>query len=271
MIDVDITLSVNDGRRRFDLAARLATDAPFVALYGPSGAGKSLTLQSMAGLVRPSAGHVRIAGRVLFDSASAVDVPAPQRRTGYLFQDFALFPLLSVFDNVAFGLRTWYRRRLAAADRERVMELLAGFGLAGLAASRPSSLSGGQQQRVALARALACQPQVLLLDEPFASLDTMLRQELRAELATLCRQRSIPVLMITHDIEDVLQLADVVCVYEHGRVARQIDLRTLTARDATMRLDGEAQAQFVPGRASVIERILGIDSVVAGSSRLLQP
>ena len=259
MIDVDITLSVNDGRRRFDLAARLATDAPFVALYGPSGAGKSLTLQSMAGLVRPSAGHVRIAGRVLFDSASAVDVPAPQRRTGYLFQDFALFPLLSVFDNVAFGLRTWYRRRLAAADRERVMELLAGFGLAGLAASRPSSLSGGQQQRVALARALACQPQVLL------------RQELRAELATLCRQRSIPVLMITHDIEDVLQLADVVCVYEHGRVARQIDLRTLTARDATMRLDGEAQAQFVPGRASVIERILGIDSVVAGSSRLLQP
>ena len=238
MIDVDIALSLHDGRRRFDLAVRFATDAPFVALYGPSGAGKTLTLQSVAGLVRPAAGHVRVAGRTLFDSAAGIDLPAPQRRTGYLFQEFALFPRLSVFDNVAFGLRTWYRRRLPAADRERVERLLEGYGLAAMANSRPHALSGGQQQRVALARALACQPQILLLDEPFASLDTMLRQELRQELAGLRRRWGIPALMITHDIEDVLELADMACVYQHGRVTRQIDLRTTPGRVAARHLGG---------------------------------
>ncbi|SOD25073.1 molybdate transport system ATP-binding protein [Variovorax sp. YR752] len=235
MIDVDLKLTVADGRRRFDLAVRFATDVPFAALYGPSGAGKSLTLQAIAGLLHPSSGHVRLDGRTLYDSAQGIDVPAPARRIGYLFQDYALFPHLSVRENVAFGLTAWHRRKPAAKDAERVHALLESFGLAALADSRPQNLSGGQQQRVALARALACEPQVLLLDEPFAALNPMLRAELRNELAQVRRQWGIPVLMITHDIEDVLALADVAFVYKDGQVVREIDLHNAESRDFALR------------------------------------
>ncbi|MDQ0589588.1 ABC transporter ATP-binding protein [Variovorax paradoxus] len=242
MIDVDLKLTVTDGTRRFDLAARFATDVPFAALYGPSGAGKTLTLQAIAGLLHPSAGHVRLDGRTLYDSARGIDVPAPARRIGYLFQNYALFPHLSVRENVAFGLTAWHRRRLPPREAGMVQSLLEGFGLAALADSRPQKLSGGQQQRVALARALACQPQVLLLDEPFAALNPMLRSELRQELAQVRRQWGIPVLMITHDIEDVLALADVAFVYNHGQVVREIDLHNAQSRDFALREAGGVPA-----------------------------
>ncbi len=242
MIDVDLKLTVTDGARRFDLAARFATDVPFAALYGPSGAGKTLTLQAIAGLLHPSAGHVRLDGRTLYDSARGIDVPAPARRIGYLFQNYALFPHLSVRENVAFGLTAWHRRRLPPREAERVQALLEGFGLAALADSRPQKLSGGRQQRVALARALACEPQVLLLDEPFAALNPMLRSELRHELAQVRRQWGIPVLMITHDIEDVLALADVAFVYNHGQVVREIDLHNAQSRDFALREAGGVPA-----------------------------
>jgi molybdate transport system ATP-binding protein len=235
MIDVDLKLSVKDGARRFGLAVRFQTDVPFAALYGPSGAGKSLTLQAIAGLLHPASGHVRLDGRTLYDSAQGIDVPAPARRVGYLFQDYALFPHLSVRENVSFGLTAWHRRKPPAKDAERVQALLESFGLAALADSRPQNLSGGQQQRVALARALACEPQVLLLDEPFAALNPMLRTELRNELAQVRRQWGIPVLMITHDIEDVLSLADVAFVYKDGQVVREIDLHNAQSRDFALR------------------------------------
>ena len=234
MIDVDLQLTVADGQRRFDLAVRFATDAPFAALYGPSGSGKTLTLQAIAGLLQPGSGHIRLDGRTLYDSARGIDVPAAERRMGYLFQDYALFPHLSVRDNVAFGLTSW-RRRLSAADRTRVQALLESFGLAALADSRPATLSGGQQQRVALARALACEPQVLLLDEPFASLNPMLRQSLRQELAQVRREWGIPALMITHDAEDVLALADVAFVYRQGQVVQEIGMHDATTRDHALR------------------------------------
>ncbi|MEJ1162646.1 ATP-binding cassette domain-containing protein [Variovorax sp. CCNWLW186] len=242
MIDVDLKLTVTDGTRRFDLAARFATDVPFAALYGPSGAGKTLTLQAIAGLLHPSEGHVRLDGRTLYDSAHRIDVPTPERRIGYLFQNYALFPHLSVRENVAFGLTAWHRRKLPPREAEMVQSLLEGFGLAALADSRPQKLSGGQQQRVALARALACQPQVLLLDEPFAALNPMLRSELRNELAQVRRQWGIPVLMITHDIEDVLALADVAFVYDNGRVVREIDLHNAESRDIALREAGGVPA-----------------------------
>ena len=223
MIDVQIELLASDGRRRFELAVSLQSAAPITALYGPSGAGKSLTLQAMAGLIRPRSGHVRIAGRTLFDAAAGVDLPAARRGLGYLFQNYALFPHLSVRDNVAFGLSNW-RRRLSGADAQRVDALLASFGLGALAASRPASLSGGQQQRVALARALACEPAALLLDEPFAALNPQLRHALRDELARLRERWNIPVVMITHDIDDVLALADKAFVLDEGRVVREVDV-----------------------------------------------
>ena len=143
----------------------------------------------MAGLLAPQRGQVRVAGRLLFDSRTGVDVPTPERSLGYLFQHYALFPHLSVRDNIGFGLRSWWRRGVDAAGRRRVRRLLDLFGLQSMADSRPAVLSGGQQQRVALARALACEPCALLLDEPFAALNPMLRSGLRNELAVL-RQRS---------------------------------------------------------------------------------
>jgi len=232
VIDVALRLAVSDARRRFELDVAFASAAPVVALYGPSGSGKSLTLQAMAGLLRPAAGHVRVGGRTLFDAAARIDVPVPARGVGYLFQHYALFPHLTVRDNVAFGLTSW-RQRLAADDATHVDALLESFGLKALAASRPATLSGGQQQRVALARALACRPQVLLLDEPFAALNPMLRRQLRDELAAVCARLALPVVLITHDVEDVLALARHAVLIDGGRVVREVDLERAESRGAT--------------------------------------
>jgi molybdate transport system ATP-binding protein len=135
-----------------------------------------------------------------------------------------------VRDNVAFGLTGW-RRRLAAGDAQRVDVLLGTFGLSAMAGSRPATLSGGQAQRVALARALACNPAVLLLDEPFAALDPALRDNLRNELASVRAQWGIPMVLITHDADDVLALADCALVVEQGAVVREVDLRQATSRE----------------------------------------
>ena len=221
MIDVALQLSASDARRRFDLDIAFATDAPFIALYGPSGAGKSLTLQAMAGLLPVRSGHVKLNGRTLLDTAAGIDLPPEARGVGYLFQQYALFPHLSVRDNIAFGLTNW-RRRLSLADATRVDELIAAFGLTALAHSKPATLSGGQQQRVALARALACKPDVLLLDEPFAALHTTLRRQLREELRELRRRLGIPALIVSHDPEDVKALADEVFVLDGGSLQRRL-------------------------------------------------
>jgi molybdate transport system ATP-binding protein len=221
LIDVALQLSVSDARRRFDLDIAFATDAPFVALYGPSGAGKSLTLQAMAGLLPVRRGHVRLNGRALLDTAAGIDLPAESRGVGYLFQHYALFPHLSVRDNIAFGLTSW-RRRLGAEDAARVDALMDAFGLTALARSRPATLSGGQQQRVALARALACRPQVLLLDEPFAALHTTLRRRLRTELRELRERLGIPAVIVSHDPEDAMALADEVFLLDGGGLQRRL-------------------------------------------------
>lgn len=221
MIDVRLQLSVSDARRRFDLDIAFATEAPFVALYGPSGAGKSLTLQAMAGLLAVGAGHVRLDGQVLLDTRAGINLAPERRGVGYLFQHYALFPHLSVRDNIAFGLTSW-RRRLKAQDALRVDELIETFGLKAMADSRPATLSGGQQQRVALARALACHPQVLLLDEPFAALHSSLRRQLREELRSVRQRLGIPAVLVSHDPDDVLALADEVFILEGGTVQRRL-------------------------------------------------
>ena len=219
-IDVAIRLSVSDGQRRFDVDATFRTDAAVVALHGPSGAGKSLTLRAMAGLLRPDAGHVRVGGTTLFDAAAALDVPARERRLGLVFQHYALFPHLSVRDNVAFGLTRW-NRRLDRDGADRVDDLLRRFGLQAMARSRPHTLSGGQQQRVALARALACEPAALLLDEPFAALNRALRDQLRDDLAGVRERWRIPLVLVSHDADDVAALAEVAFLFEDGRVVRE--------------------------------------------------
>jgi molybdate transport system ATP-binding protein len=256
MMDVHLRLSLADRTRRFELAVQFTCDAPVLALYGPSGAGKSLTLQAMAGLLRPDAGHVRVGGRTLFDAARGLDVPPARRGVGYLFQDYALFPHLNVRQNVGFGLTTWRQPRLKLADAQRVDALLDAFGLQAAAQAKPAALSGGQRQRVALARALACEPQLLLLDEPFAALNPQLRHSLRQELAEVRRQWGIPMVMITHDVEDVLALADQVCVIDHGQVCRELDLRRGDPRErAWQLLAPELAAPADDARAQALRRL----------------
>ena len=231
MIEVDLHLTVSDRKRSFALAAAFASDASVLALYGPSGAGKSLTLQAMAGLIRPRSGRVRVAGNTLFDSNAGIDVRTADRSLGYVFQNYALFPHLSVRENIGFALGSWWRRGSDSRVRHRVDEMLELFELGAMADSRPAALSGGQQQRVALARALAYGPRALLLDEPFAALNPMLRNGLRQELVAMRKRLNVPIVMITHDIDDLAALAEHVIVLDQGRVVRDIDVRSGAKRD----------------------------------------
>ena len=198
----------------FSLDVEWATGTGVAVLFGPSGAGKTLTLQCLAGLVRPDEGRIAVDGRVLFDAASGIDVPPQQRHVGYVFQGYALFPHLSVEANVGFGLRD----RPAAVRRRRAGEVLERLGIADLAARRPAELSGGQRQRVALGRALAIEPALLLLDEPLSALDQPLRVALRDDLRTALADSGTAAVLATHDFTEAYRLADRIVVYEAGRV-----------------------------------------------------
>jgi molybdate transport system ATP-binding protein len=206
-VDIHKTLHSDEGRR-FELRVRLRTRARRSVVYGPSGAGKSLTLQALAGLLRPDDGRITFGTDLLFDAAAGIDTPARQRGFGYLFQDYALFPKLNVRQNIAFGLRHGLRNPAATVGGEAVERWLRAFELVDVAAQRPSELSGGQRQRTALARALVHSPRALLLDEPFSALDPELRERMRAELDELLQRIEIPVVMITHDPDDLAWFGD---------------------------------------------------------------
>src|SRR5262249_55705042 len=185
-------------------------------LFGPSGAGKTLTLQCLAGLITPNEGRIVVDGRVLFDSASGVNVPAQARRVGYVFQGYALFPHLTVAQNVGFGLRDLPPARRA----EKTAAVIEQFGLGGLDRRYPRALSGGQRQRVALARALAIDPALLLLDEPLSALDAPLRRALRDELRTLLGTVRTAAVLVTHDFTEAYRLGDRIVVYHAGPVVQ---------------------------------------------------
>ncbi|CAD6560797.1 Molybdenum import ATP-binding protein ModC [Paraburkholderia hiiakae] len=217
-LTVAVRKTLESAGRRFLLDVAFETHAQRVVLFGPSGSGKTLTLQAVAGLLRPDEGAIRLGEQVLFDSANGVDLKPQLRRIAYLFQDYALFPHLNVRQNIAFGLhRGWFNpgRREAHPDVEYWLDALE---LRGVAASHPVHLSGGQKQRVALARALVSRPQLLLLDEPFSALDHALRERMRRELLALQTRLDIPMLLITHDPEDVAAFGDEVVPLTDGRV-----------------------------------------------------
>jgi len=218
-IEVDIHKTLRSGDREFSLRASFASDSQRVVIYGQSGAGKSQLLKAVAGLMTPDSGRIVVAGRSLFDSGAGVDVAAQQRQVAYLFQDYALFPHLNVRQNIAFGLQRGWRNPLSRVDGEAVRYWLDAFELQQVAHQFPHQLSGGQRQRVALARALAPHPTALLLDEPFAALDPALRVRMRAELDALQRRLAIPMILITHDPEDVQAFGDHVLRMENGSIA----------------------------------------------------
>lgn len=217
-LEVDIRKCLQAGEGRFDLDARFACTQPHVVLTGPSGAGKSLTLAAVAGLLRADAGHITLQGERVFDRAAALDVPARRRGMGHVFQDYALFPHLDVRQNVAFGLHQGWRNAARSRRDARVEQWLQRFRIDHVAGQRPSQLSGGQRQRTALARALVTAPRALLLDEPFAALDPELRAHLREGLAEVLAMTGIPMLMISHDPDDVAWFGGQVLRMEAGSV-----------------------------------------------------
>ena len=208
-IDLERTLPA------FELRARFETDAQVTALFGRSGSGKTSLVNMLAGLARPDRGHIAIDGQVLYDSAAGIDVPVHARRIGYVFQEARLFPHYSVRGNLLYG------RRLAPAhgqnaDFDHIVELL---GLSGLLARRPGDLSGGEKQRVAIGRALLANPRVLLLDEPLASLDAERKEEILSYIERMRDDVRIPIVYVSHAVDEVMRLAKWVVVMSGGSVA----------------------------------------------------
>lgn len=215
---VDIEKRLKGSGRNFDLGVSFSSDREAVVIFGPSGSGKTMTLHSIAGLAKPDRGRIVVDGRVLFDSERGVNVAARDRSIGYVFQDYALFPGLTVRGNVAFGLDTRWPLSLCASSKATVEGLLDVMELRELADEFPRDLSGGQRQRVALARALAKNPRLLLLDEPFSALDPLAKLRVRSEFVSLQERLCLPFIVITHDPDDVEALAETLVLFEAGRV-----------------------------------------------------
>jgi len=187
-----------------------------VLLFGYSGAGKSMTLQLLAGLMEPDDGFIYLDGEVLFDSSKKINLPPQQRTFGYVFQDCALFPHMTVKENIAFGIKG-----LSRSEKERrVEEMIETFRLEDIQNKMPSEISGGQKQRVALARALMRRPELLLLDEPFSALDNPIRLEMRRLLKDIRERFNIPIILVTHDLIEAYTMADRIIIYSGGRVAQ---------------------------------------------------
>lgn len=227
-LEFDATLRLGP----FTCEATLEAQDEIVVLFGHSGAGKSVTLQAIAGLLRPERGRIAIDGQAVYDSSRGIDLPPQARSIGYVVQDLALFPHMTVAQNVAFGMS----RGGATPRRERVKRLLAALQLEGLEQRRPRSLSGGQQQRVALARALGREARLLLLDEPFSALDDSLRAEFRRELLRLRAELGLTIVFVTHDLREAHLLADRLAVFDAGHVLQFDQRETVFRRPASRRV-----------------------------------
>lgn len=244
--------------KRFDGGPRIVADLRLPAgfsvttLFGPSGCGKTTVLRCLAGLERPNEGTVEFAGHPWFDSRRGLCLTPQQRDIGFLFQEYALFPHLTVAQNIGYGLPTrstadWFRRH--GEPGEAVQEMLNLFDLAGLQHRRPNQISGGQQQRVALARVLVRRPRLLLLDEPLSALDANLREQLRTDLRRLLVRFQIPVVVVTHDRTEAIALSDRIVVMDAGQF-RQV---------------GTVQQVITRPNDLVVARIVGVETVASGT------
>lgn len=243
----DLALSANlwMGMEGFALDLHFEARREILVIFGPSGAGKSMTLRVLAGLRRPDQGRIELCDRVLFDSEKGVDLPPQRRRIGYVPQDYGLFPHRSIQENIAYGLHDLSPRERA----RRVGELLALMRLEPHAARLPAHVSGGEAQRTALARALAIHPDLLLMDEPFAAVEGALRDHLRNQLQRLQEQFQIPVLLVTHNLEEAYLLADQLLVLERGQAIQS------GGRDEVFR------NPKTPG----VARLMGMSNIFEGS------
>ena len=247
----------------FSYDARFEAGNEIVVLFGHSGAGKSLTLQLIAGLLQPEEGRIAIGGEAVFDSGTRLNLPPQERRIGYVVQDLALFPHMTVAENVAFGMT-------GEGRAERLAEVLDLMHLGDFRDRKPRSLSGGQQQRAALARALAREASLLLLDEPFSALDESLRVELRRELIRLRSELDLSVIFVTHDLREAHLVADRLAVFDAGRLL-QFDGRERVFRAPANRRVAELTgvANILRGRVAAARD--GVLTVEAGGASLRAP
>jgi molybdate transport system permease protein len=215
--NMSLEVAIEKNVAGFRLAVEFSADGAPAGLLGPSGSGKTMTLRAIAGLETPDRGRIVLQGRVLFDSEQRINLPPRARRIGLLFQNYALFPHLTVAENIAFGLR-----RLPDAEKNRrVADQLAAAHIDSLAQRYPATLSGGEQQRVALARALAIEPAALLLDEPFSALDTHLRSALERQLRETLGNYRGSTLFVSHNLEEAYRVCEKLVVLANGSVAAQ--------------------------------------------------
>lgn len=213
-MSIGVQIKKDFGNFRLDVA--FASTSRRIGILGASGCGKSMTLKSIAGIEQPDAGRIAADGRLIFDTGAGVCLKPQQRGVGYLFQNYALFPAMTVEQNVAAGLRGKKAER-----RIRTGQMIAQFRLQGLEKRFPWQLSGGQQQRVALARMFACEPQMVLLDEPFSALDLYLRDEMQRELLELFNSYSGTVVLVSHNRDEVYRMSEELLVMDGGRIVRQ--------------------------------------------------
>jgi molybdate transport system ATP-binding protein len=214
---MDVTVRLKKNLEGFTLDVNWATQEGIAVIFGPSGSGKSMTLQAIAGFVAVDEGYIQVGEQVFLDSSASIDLPPQRREIGYLLQNYALFPHMTVRQNILYG------RRTSGQATGEFREMIALFQLEGLENRYPGALSGGQKQRVALARALMRKPRILLLDEPLAAVDIAVRKMIRTELKLLQRKLKIPMILITHDLGEALSLADKLIIYEQGRVVQEGD------------------------------------------------
>ncbi|CAA7611673.1 molybdate transporter subunit; ATP-binding component of ABC superfamily [Candidatus Terasakiella magnetica] len=236
-----LTLSVQRRQGDFRLDLDLSAGPGVTALFGPSGSGKTSAINVVAGLARPDSGRVVVDGRVLFDAAAGIDVPPEKRRLGYVFQEHRLFPHLSVRQNLLFG---W--KRIPVSERsvelDAVIEVL---GIASLLDRRPAGLSGGEKQRVAIGRALLASPRILLMDEPLASLDANRKAEVLPFIADMARRFAVPILYVSHAMDEVLHLADTLVLMEDGHAAACGPTEDILSRADLRHLTGHGEAGAV--------------------------
>jgi molybdate transport system ATP-binding protein len=211
-----MTLEVNIKRilPGFKLDISFSSDQEILAILGPSGSGKTMTLQCIAGLTQPDEGFIRINDKVLYDSTSKINLSPQMRKVGLVFQNYALFPHINVYDNIAYGINHLSKTEI----KERINGLLKKMNISELSRRYPRQLSGGQQQRVALARAIAPEPEILLLDEPFSALDTRVKERLEMELLSLQNFYKGNILLVTHNLAEGYKLASKIAIYDSGRI-----------------------------------------------------
>lgn len=222
MLELNIQKELISANHSFQLNVKISSSSKRIAIFGPSGAGKTMILKSIAGLVTPDTGYIKLSNDVFYDSHDNINLTPQQRHLAYLSQNYNLFPHLTVSQNVLFPLKKGIfnpRKKEQAAEATYWLEKLELADLVGL---YPSQLSGGQQQRVALARALVTKPAALLLDEPFSALDVALRKKIRLDISELQAQLDIPIILISHDKKDIDMLGEDIFKIEQGKIIQQL-------------------------------------------------